>query len=93
MAFYSGDEGGFLDGDGQVFGFVGRGDGEVEVDFADGLRPFVWEGGLLGFFFGAGCGLFGGGGVWSGKVSWEVWEVMSIGRSCVGPRFGGGLWM
>jgi hypothetical protein len=37
--------------------------GNVNVDIADGLPPFVGEGVLLGLFLGAGGGFFGGGGL------------------------------
>ena len=44
------------------------GDGEGDVDVADGLRPLVGEGGLLSGLLGAGSGLLGGVGFCAGHT-------------------------
>ena len=49
-----------LDVDLKVLALEVSGDGEGEVEFADGLCPLVRESILLRLLFGAGGGLFGG---------------------------------
>ena len=57
----AGRDGLLLDVDDQVAPLEVAGDGDGDVDVADGLRPLVWEGILLGLLLGTGRGLFGGG--------------------------------
>jgi hypothetical protein len=57
----AGRDGLLLDVDDQVAPLKVAGDQDGDVDIADGLRPLVGEGVLLGLLFGAGRGLFGGG--------------------------------
>jgi len=67
LPFYAGFEAGFRDEDAKVAAAEVGGDGDGDVEVADGLGPFVGELGLFRGFFGAGLGVFflaflGGGG-------------------------------